>query len=93
MGILVWFCSEVEGGEIELIHRTLIDQPVTGLNRGSNGQDLAVRLNLFQGALVDHPITELDGGRAGKLVFSQRTLGESHRHWAGGGSDRTGRRD
>ena len=58
--------SEVEGGEVELIRRTLIDQPVTGLNRGSNGQELAVRLNLFQGALVDHTVTELDGGWAGK---------------------------
>ena len=25
-----------------------------------------------------------------RLEFSQRTLGESHSHWAGGGSDRTG---
>ena len=25
-----------------------------------------------------------------RYEFSQRTLGESHSHWAGGGSDRTG---
>ena len=58
--------SEVEGGEVELIRRTSIDQSVTGLNRGSNGQESAVRLNLFQGALVDHTVTELHGGWAGK---------------------------
>ena len=42
----VWFgCSEVEGGEVDLFQGTWVDQSVTGLNRGSNGLELAVRLN------------------------------------------------